>query len=409
MSKKKLVVGAVAVLVLLVAAVALISQKQGLAVEAATVEKRKICQKVLANGHFAATEEMEVAARDAVVIKELFVQVGDMVNEGQVLALVDTDGLQAENQALQAELAAVNAQLATLQATLPWQKAQAESELIAAEESLRQAEQEAAAMAALYEAGAVAEMEWQRGQSALSAGRAQEQAARTQVAQIQSQEVLIEQYRRQIQALNSRARVLEEKLEYYQMKAPAAGQVMEVSVEAGAVAGAGTPLFKIASPSLVVKAEVLAQDAPKLIPGQEVIISGEVLGGSAVAGTLVRIHPRAEEKLSELGVLQRRVPAEVAPDKTPPNMLPGYPVELELITAETIAPALSREAVFTLDGRDKAFIIENGRAVLVSLDIGLEGEDHLEILAGLEVGDTVIINPPKELTDGVKVKQIRKK
>ena len=406
--RKKFIAGAVAALVLFMATAVLISQKQGLAVETVEVGEREICQKVLANGYFAAAQEMEIAAWDALVIKELLVQVSDLVNEGQALALVDTDGLQAEKQTIEAKLAAVNAQLATLQATLPLLKAQAESELVAAEESLRQAEQEAAALARLYEAGAVAEMEWQRGQSALLAGRAQEQAARTRLAQTQSQEVLVEQYCQQSQALNSRVQVLEEKLDYYQMKAPAAGQVMEISVEDGAVAGAGAPLFKIAAPGLVVKAEVLAQDAPKLAPGQKAIISGEVLGGSVAAGTLARIHPRAEEKLSELGVLQRRVPVEVAPDKTPPGMLPGYPVELELITAETIAPALPREAVFTLDGGDKTFIVENGRAFLTSLEIGLEGEDHLEILSGLKAGETVIINPPKELTDGAKVKQIRK-
>jgi HlyD family secretion protein len=61
--------------------------------------------------------------------------------------------------------------------------------------------------------------------------------------------------------------------------------------------------------------------------------------------------------------------------------------------------------VFTLDGADKVFVIKNGRAVLTSVEIGLKGEDFLEVLAGVNSGDIVIMNPPKEVADGVKVKE----
>ena len=95
------------------------------------------------------------------------------------------------------------------------------------------------------------------------------------------------------------------------------------------------------------KAEVLAQDAPELALDQKAIISGEVLGQDELIGTLGQIHPQAVEKLSELGVIQRRVPVEITLDRRPPNMRPGYPVEVEIITAETIGLALPLEAVFT--------------------------------------------------------------
>ncbi len=55
--------------------------------------------------------------------------------------------------------------------------------------------------------------------------------------------------------------------------------------------GAGTPLFLVTGPDLVVKAEVLAQDAPELALDQKAIISGEVLGQDELIGTLGQIHP----------------------------------------------------------------------------------------------------------------------
>jgi HlyD family secretion protein len=401
--RKKVIVGAVAALVVLSAVAAIVSRQQGLAVEAAEVEERDIVRTVLANGHFAAAAEKEVVARDPVVIKDVLVKAGDKIQEGQVLAVIDTASLETEKQAVIAELTAIKTQETALAATLPLERAQAESQVAAAQESLKQAEREAEAMNQLYETGAVSEMEWWRAESALAASRAEAETAWAHSAQVRSQAALMEQYREQVQALNSRLSLLEEKIDYYQMKATQAGQVVEVYVEAGAVAGAGTPLFLLTGSDLVVKAEVLAQDAPELAMEQKVLITGEVLGQQELTGIVSQIHPQAVEKLSELGVLQRRVPIEITLDQTPPNMRPGYPVEVEIITDQTTAIALPREAVFTLDGDDKTFIIKNGRAVLTSVDIGLEGEDYIEVLTGVKAGDTVIVNPPKEVTAGVKV------
>jgi HlyD family secretion protein len=402
--RKKLILTALAALVVIIAAAVIVRGRQGIEAETVAVTESRITRTVVATGHFAAQSEQELVARDPLILKEVLVKAGDQVQAGQVLALLDTAALETEKQATQAELTAIDTQQATLETTLPLQQAQAESQVAAAEQSLEQAEQEAQAMTELYEAGAVSELDWRRAQSAFAASKAQVQTAKAQLAQIRSQAALIKQYQEQAQALSTRLSLLEEKLEYYQMKAPEAGQVVEVYAEAGAVVGAGTPLFLVTGPDLVVKAEVLAQDAPELALDQKAIISGEVLGQDELIGTLGQIHPQAVEKLSELGVIQRRVPVEITLDRRPPNMRPGYPVEVEIITAETIGLALPLEAVFTLDGEDKTFVVKNGRAILTSVDIGLEGEDYLEVLSGINSGDIVIINPPKEVADKVKVK-----
>ncbi|MFY9188711.1 MAG: HlyD family efflux transporter periplasmic adaptor subunit, partial [bacterium] len=369
MSKKKRLIAAAlgALAVILVAAIIL--GRQGVAVETAAVKESRITRTVMANGYFAAASEKELVARDPLVIQEVLVEAGDQVREGQVLIVIDTAGLEAERKAAMAELTAIDTQQATLEATLPLQQAQAESQVVAAEKSLEQAEQEAKAMTELYEAGAVSEMDWRRAGSSLAAAKAQAQTAKSHLAQIRSQAALINQYREQAKALSSRLSLLEEKLDYYQMKATEAGQVVEVYVQAGDVVGAGTPLLILTGPDLVVKAEVLAQDAPELAMRQEAIISGDVLGDGELIGIVDKIHPRAVEKLSELGVLQRRVPVEITLEKRPTDMRPGYPVEVEIITAETTGLALPLEAVFTLDGADKVFVIKNGRAVLTSVEI----------------------------------------
>lgn len=403
--KKKLVLGTATVLILFAVTAVLVAQKQGPDVETAKIKEREILQTTLSNGHFAAASEMKIIARDPVIIEDILVQAGDTVKRGQVLAAVDTSSLQNEKQAVQAELAAINAQLAILDANLPLQKTQAESQQAAAQEALKLAERETSAMEELYKAGAAAEMDWRKAQGALATSQAQAQTAAAQIAQVQSQQELIKQHREQQQALNNRLHSLGERLRYYQMKAPQNGQITEVYVDAGTAAATGTPLFLITTSDLIIKSEVLAQDAPKLALGQKAVISGEVLDGKKLTGTLTHIHPQAKEKLSELGVLQHRVPVEVTLDKNPVNMRPGYPAELEIVTAKTFGLALPREAMFTLDGKNKVFAIKNNRAVITQVDTGFEGKDYVEILAGLEAGSTVIMNPAKEVTDKARVKQ----
>ncbi|HKM38930.1 MAG TPA: efflux RND transporter periplasmic adaptor subunit [bacterium] len=403
--RKKLVLGVVAVLALILLVVAVRGRRQGLAVEAAAVEEREIVRTVLAHGYFQAAMKEEIIARDPVIIKDLLVEAGDMVAEGQMLAVIDTAGLEAEKQAVEAELSAVSAQLAALEATLPFQEAEAESRVAAAQENLQQTKREAAAMAELYHSGAVSEQDWQRAQTAVAAQEAQAQTAAAHAAQIKSQSSQLGHYREQIQALNSHLKLLEEKLDFSQMKAPTAGQVLAVQVEIGAVAAAGAPLFSLAGSDLIVEAEVLAQDAPELALGQQVLISGEVLRGQELRGEISRIYPQAIEKLSELGVVQRRVPIEIVLDKRTGTMRPGYPAEVEIITAKTSGLAVPWEAVFSLGGQDRLFKIKNGRAALVSVEIGLEGEDYLEILSGIKAGDEVIISPPQKIKDGAKVRK----
>jgi multidrug efflux pump subunit AcrA (membrane-fusion protein) len=51
---------------------------------------------------------------------------------------------------------------------------------------------------------------------------------------------------------------------------------------------------------------------------------------------------------------------------------------------------------------DKAavFIVRDGRAHLVSVQLGFEGSEHVRVLNGLTAKDQVILQPSKNLSDG---------
>jgi RND family efflux transporter MFP subunit len=59
--------------------------------------------------------------------------------------------------------------------------------------------------------------------------------------------------------------------------------------------------------------------------------------------------------------------------------------------ARTNTLLIPREAIRTEDGRDRVFVVRDGRAAATPVEVGLVSEQDAEILEGLAVGDQVIV------------------
>lgn len=401
--RKRLLMGAVAVLTAVVAVSAALGRERPVVVKAETVEQRGIVRVVLANGYLAPLEEEVLSARYPMVIERVLVEEGDQVEKGQVLVLGDRRELEVEQQVLAAELSSARARLAELEATLPLKVAQAETQVASARNEFEQARKEADTAARLFEVGVLPEVELSRAQGRLAAAEAQLKVAEAALAEARIRAETVEEQRKQVDALAVRLGLVQQKLKACTATAPRAGRVAEVPVRAGTAVGAGSALVVLHAGGLKVEAEVLARDAPEVALGQKALVSLQDAEGRKLAGTVVRIHPQAVERVSELGVRQRRVPIEIALSETPERAGPGYPVEVEIVTAEVQAVAVPRDAVFQLEGKDYVFRVQDGRAVLTPVTLGLEGDDYLECVSGLQVGDVVIVSPGAEVTDGSRV------
>jgi HlyD family secretion protein len=49
------------------------------------------------------------------------------------------------------------------------------------------------------------------------------------------------------------------------------------------------------------------------------------------------------------------------------------------------------------------YVIRDGRAALVRLEIGLANDERAEVVSGLEEGDLVVLAPEADLADGTRV------
>ena len=169
---------------------------------------------------------------------------------------------------------------------------------------------------------------------------------------------------------------------------------------------AGTGLFLIGDPaSIEINVELLTDDVSKVELKDKVILSGEVLGDKSVEGKVDRILPTGFLKRSTLGVEQERVGVICSFDNSDLGLGPVYGVDVRIITdGKKGVLRVPERAVFKSEGKHKVFVVKDGLAVLAEVEIGLEGEDYYEVVSGLAENDIVLVAPPADLKEGVKVK-----
>lgn len=202
----------------------------------------------------------------------------------------------------------------------------------------------------------------------------------------------------------------------FAVRAPTAGRVLRIAQPSEAVVGLGTPLLEVGDTrSLEVVAELLTGDALQANPGTRVLI--ERWGGSRLLEGRVRlVEPSAFTKVSALGVEEQRV--KVLIDITSPPeqwaaLGDGFRVGVRLVTtAVEAAVKVPVGAVFPLpqgadgdaQGGMAVFVVEGGRAHLVSVQVGSRNASEAWVRRGLTPGSTVIVYPAASVSDGARVK-----
>ncbi len=309
----------VAGLVLLCLTAGVLWQKFGAEREGANV--------VGGNGRIEATE-IDIAAKSAGRVKDILVREGEFVTAGQVVAVMDTETLEAELREAEAQRQQALSSVATTYSQL----AQRESEKAAAlallgqrEAESAQARQHAARSAELVKSGAIAKQEAEDELTRLQSAEAAVNAARAQVA---ASEAAIASVRTQIggaQAAVKAARANAEKIQAdirdCTLRSPRDGRVQYRVAQTGEVVGAGGRVVSLVDLSDVYMTFFLPTAAAgKVALGSEVrlvldaapqyVIPARVSFISDVA----QFTPKTVETASEREKLMFRVKAQIPAD-----------------------------------------------------------------------------------------------
>jgi HlyD family secretion protein len=188
---------------------------------------------------------------------------------------------------------------------------------------------------------------------------------------------------------------------------PVSGRVLRVLQESEAVVTSGAALLEVGNPdNLEVVVDLLSTEAVKVEAGQPVLIEAWG-GGPPLNGRVRRVEPFGFTKVSALGIEEQRVNVLIdfadARDKWA-RLGHGYRVEPRIVLAEaTDVAKVPQAALFREQGEWSVFVLENGKAKLRSVKLGLDNGLEAQVLEGLKAGEQVILQPGGRVTDGVAV------
>ncbi|MCP5037404.1 MAG: RND transporter [Rhodobacteraceae bacterium] len=192
-----------------------------------------------------------------------------------------------------------------------------------------------------------------------------------------------------------------------ELKAPVSGQILGVVNESTRIIASGTPILTIGQmQDLEIAVELLSSDAVGLTPGAQAYVE-RWGGGEVLMAQLREIEPAAFTKVSALGIEEQRVRALLdfsLPAGERPALGHGFRVFLRIVEwrGEDVA-RLPISALFRQNGDWAVFVVDNGTALLRTVEIGQRNTEFAEILGGLELGEHVITHPSDRISNQVLV------
>jgi RND family efflux transporter MFP subunit len=179
--------------------------------------------------------------------------------------------------------------------------------------------------------------------------------------------------------------------------APIGGAVRQRQANVGQYLAAGAPVVTLVQMNpLRLRTEVPERDAINIRTGMMVRVSVEGVAGATHQGRVARLSPSIDE-------VSRTLLVETEVSNADNSLRPGAFARAEIISASNQrALMVPASTLATFAGIDRVFTVQDGKAVEKRVRTGRRTAAGVEILEGILPGDSVVIEPGN-LTNGEKV------
>ncbi len=204
-------------------------------------------------------------------------------------------------------------------------------------------------------------------------------------------------------AAEAQVQQLRTRLDYTIVRAPINGIITEKLVEAGDVVSAQTRLFRMAdTDTLVARVQVSELDVVQLGSNASVDLTLDAYPDRTYKARIRRVFPTADPTT-------RLVPVEVALGAEAAKVArPGFLARVSFALNARHGVRLVPAAAIVGDaGAPAVFVVQDGRAFRRTVETGLTSEGRVEILAGLQPGEIVIVAGHNTLRDGAQVREVQ--
>jgi RND family efflux transporter MFP subunit len=327
-----------------------------------------------ATGTVRARTSAVIAAKLMGYVREVKVQAGDRVREGQPLVMLDTRDLDVSSRRAEAARDEVRT-------AVP----EADGAVAAAKANLDLAQVTFGRMRDLFQKKSISNQEFDEASAKLKAAQAAYDMTQARRVQLNATLARVDQEVRSTEVTRSYAQVL----------APFAGIVVSKAIEPGSLAVPGAPLLTIER-----------EGAYRFEASVEEDHLAAIRVGQPVSVTLDTIDRTFDARVSEI------VPAVDAASR-------AYTVKIDLPVLTALRSGVFGRARFQLASRSllaipAGAVIERGQlqSVLVAdsgvartrlITVGQKLKDRVEVLSGLSAGERVIFPVPQDLADGASV------
>lgn len=343
------------------------------AISVSTVSKKLLRDRVLASGLVGPLEEVQVQPLiEGQPIDSIETEVGDRVAAGQVLARLSSSTLELQKTQFAASLASARANIA-----------QTEAQMIEARASADEAQRVSDRTTALKAQGSATQAAAEQAQAAAISAKARVDVATQSLAAAQAQLTLVQAQLANVDLQLTRTNVI----------APVAGEVVSRNALVGSVASAaGQPMFVIIRDgALELRADVAERDLLRLAPGQTAKMMA--VGSTApLTGTLHLVEP-------SIDTVTRLGRARISIDK-PDQVRSGMFIDAEILVAERETLAVPVTAVGSNADGTTVMRVRDGLVERVVVQPGIRDAGFVEILSGIEEGDTVVTKAAAFVRDG---------
>lgn len=351
------------------------------------VERRSLSAPLTLAGAFKPFQDVDIHAKVAGYIKEIYVDVGSHVKEGQTLAVLEVPELEA--------------QLAGADAAVR----RAKEEIRRAQADVQRAKSAHMAIHAMYErlSQAAKEKEGLVAQQEVDDAQAKDLEAE---AQISTTEAALDAAEQALQVAQATQRQYAALSDYTRITAPYTGVVTVRYADTGSLIAAGTSESKQAEPVVrLAQISVLRLVLP--IP--------ESIAGTIRLGDPIKVHVQALNKdytgkvtrfADALDEQTRTMHTEIDFPNPDGTLLPGMYVVATIAQVErknTLTVPL--EAVEINENDEGTVLLVNAQNTLEErkVHLGLQGSTHIEVSSGLSEGDRVVVGSRNEFRSGMKV------
>jgi len=332
-------------------------------------------------------------------VVKVLVRDGAAVRQGDVLVQLESDELRAALTQAQASAGQTQARLAGLRST---GRTSARAAVMQADATLRAAQAELARSLQLVAKGFISASRLDEVQRTVDVARAQQTSAQAQSLANADAGTDVVQAQAQLDQARAAITTAQARLAQTQVIAPANARVLTRQVEPGQIVQPGKALMSLAlAGPTQLNAQVDERFLEQLRTGQNASVVADAFADQRFTARVLSIAPAVDAQRGAIEV-------KFSLDKEPPAFLrEDMTLSVEVVTAKRERVlALPLGALRSQAGSTSAtvLIVQEGRAQVRPVGLGLRTLDAAEVLEGLAQGDIVLLGGEPKPGKHVRVK-----